>query len=150
MHTPNKSRKNTGAGGFTLLEAIVALTIIGLTLVPAMSFLAQATRQLSAAAESNRRVAIEDTVIAFSETLNPILSPEGEIALSPTLSLRWVSTVLVDPSQSKRIGGRLGGFSLGFYAVDFTVLDGEREWFSLTTQNVGYLPQAATMPGVTP
>jgi prepilin-type N-terminal cleavage/methylation domain-containing protein len=143
-------KPNTGiqaCQGFTLLEAIVALTIIGITLVPVMSFIVQASRQLTAAAESNRRVVVRDSVLALSESLNPLLTPEGEIALSSDIMVRWESQTLVDPAQSQRLGGRLGGYKLGFYAVTFKLLENEKDWFAFTTRKVGYQPLALPLMG---
>ena len=50
-----------GSRGFTLLEAIVALAIIGITLVPVMTFLVSASRQLASAADSNARATAQAT-----------------------------------------------------------------------------------------
>src|SRR4051812_32804307 len=41
--------------GFTLLEAIVAMTIIGVALVPILTFISQMANGLSRAADSNAR-----------------------------------------------------------------------------------------------
>jgi prepilin-type N-terminal cleavage/methylation domain-containing protein len=148
--TPHPSPLNswrTVSRGFTLLEAIVALTIIGITLVPAMSFIAQASRQISAAAESNRRVRAQEAVLALNDVLNPLLTPEGEVALSPQLTVRWQSEVLVDPTQSQRLGGRLSGYNVGFYAVTFSLVENDKDWFSLTTRKVGYRPLSMPFSG---
>ena len=135
--------------GFTLLEAIVALAIIGITLVPVMSFLVSASRQLSSAADSNARATAQATALAYIETMNPLLTPVGETELSEVMSLQWASTALVEPNVEARPGARLSGFSLGFYRVMVTVLRNREAWFSFEVRKIGYQrPTSSPMPGM--
>jgi len=138
------------ASGFTLLEAIVALTVIGIAMLPVMSFLAQATRQLSAAADSNRRVFAQQAVMAFSEAMNPLATPDGETQLSPNLTVRWISTPIAAPNEQSRLGGRLGGYRIGFYAVEFTLVQDQQDWFSFTARKIGYEPRSVSLTGLPP
>jgi general secretion pathway protein I len=135
--------------GFTLLEAIVALAIIGITLVPVMSFLGSASRQLSNAADSNARATAQATALAYIETINPLLSPVGNTELSEVMSLQWASTALVEPNSDARPGARLAGYRLGFYRVEVTVLRNRESWFSFDVRKIGYQrPTGTLMPGM--
>ena len=137
--------------GFTLLEAIVALTIVGLTLVPVMSFLVNATQQISVAADSNQRAAAQRTALAYIETMNPLTEPVGKADLSEKVSLQWVSTALAEPNSQARLGARLGAYRIGFFLVTVTVLRESVEWFSFEVRKIGYLPLASPMmPGTSP
>ena len=137
--------------GFTLLEAIVALTIVGLTLVPVMSFLVNATQQISVAADSNQRAAAQRTALAYIETMNPLTEPVGKADLSEKVSLRWVSTALAEPNSQARLGARLGASRIGFFLVTVTVLRESVEWFSFEVRKIGYQPLASPMmPGTSP
>jgi prepilin-type N-terminal cleavage/methylation domain-containing protein len=136
--------------GFTLLEAIVALAIIGIALIPVMSFLAQAARQLTAAAESNLQVAAQQAAMAYVEVLNPQKNPVGEAPLSDTLTLRWTSRRLTDPDSGDMLGGRLGGYRLGFFVVEVTVVRDGRDWFTFDARKIGYEPRGAAIGGALP
>ena len=137
--------------GFTLLEAIVALTIVGLTLVPVMSFLVNATQQISVAADSNQRAAAQRTALAYIETMNPFTEPVGKADLSEKVSLQWVSTALAEPNSQARLGARLGAYRIGFFLVTVTVLRESVEWFSFEVRKIGYQPLASPMmPGTSP
>jgi general secretion pathway protein I len=140
-------RRRRGQRGFTLLEAIVALAIIGLTLVPVMGFLAEASRQLQVAADANLRSNAQQTVAAFMQSVNPIDKPEGEEILSPQMTVRWVSTPIVEPNTEPRLGGRLGGYTLGFYQIDVTVIRNEAEWFTFQVKRIGYRASARGLGG---
>lgn len=138
------------ARGFTLLEAIVALTIIGIALVPVMSFMGEASRQLQVAAESNTRASAQQTVQAYLEVLNPMLTPTGEMPLSQTLSISWTSQPLISGNSDVRLGGRLGTYRIGFFIVDVVVLRERREWFTLQSRKIGYLPRSMATGGELP
>ena len=137
--------------GFTLLEAIVALTIVGITLVPVMSFLINASQQLRFAADSNQRAASQRTALAYIETMNPLSDPEGKVDLSERVSLRWASTTLAEPNSQARLGARLGAYRIGFFLVTVTVVRGSDEWFSFEVRKIGYqLLASPMMPGTSP
>ena len=137
--------------GFTLLEAIVALTIVGLTLVPVMSFLVNATQQISVAADSNQRAAAQRTALAYIETMNPLTEPVGKADLSEKVSLQWVSTALAEPNSQARLGAQLGAYRIGFFLVTVTVLRESVEWFSFEVRKIGYQRLASPMmPGTSP
>lgn len=134
--------------GFTLLEAIVALTIVGIALIPVLSFMGEASRQLQTAAESNLRAGAQQTVQAYLEVLNPMLTPVGEMPLSETLSITWTSEPLVSGVNEARLGGRLGTYNVGFFVVDVVVLREGREWFTLQARKIGYQPRSQSIdPG---
>lgn len=137
--------------GFTLLEAIVALTILGIALVPVMSFVAESARQITSTAESNLRAEAQKTVMAFIEVLNPMANPKAAINLSNRLSVEWVSTPVTDPETEANLSGRLGSFRVAFYTIDVTVLRDGAPWFDFTARKVGYEAKSiALMPGLTP
>ena len=136
--------------GFTLLEAIVALAIIGIALIPVLSFLSQSSRQLVAVADSNRRASAQQTAMAFVETINPRLMPSGEAVLTDSLTLRWVSRPLTDLDSPGVLGGRLGGSQLAFFALDVTVVSNNEDWFTFEARKVGYEPRSLNITGTIP
>jgi prepilin-type N-terminal cleavage/methylation domain-containing protein len=126
------------ARGFTLLEAIVAVTIIGMTMVPLLSFLSQAALQLMAASESNARNAVTRDVLAFMETVNPLAQDSGTTALGD-VQVSWTSAPLVEPNTRIRPGVGLASFSVGFYKVNVRVARGAQDpWFDFDLRKVGY------------
>ncbi|MBL8645144.1 MAG: prepilin-type N-terminal cleavage/methylation domain-containing protein [Rhodospirillaceae bacterium] len=141
-------RRPHQSSGFTLLEAIVALAVLGMMLIPIMSFMASATRQITAAAESNQRVAQQQSAMAVIAMLNPLVLPQGEAALSEGVVLRWTSTPLVDPNTEGYLGGRMGNFRVAFFTVNAEVYKDEKLWFDFSARKLGYQPMAVTITGV--
>lgn len=126
------------ARGFTLLEAIVAVTIIGMTMIPIMSFLSQAALQLGAAAQSNARNTTTQDVLAFMETVNPLIQATGTSAFGD-IGVSWTSEPLVEPNLQVRPGVGLSSFSVGFYKVNVRVSRGAQDpWFEFDLRKVGY------------
>ena len=125
--------------GFTLLEAIVALAIIGLALIPLVSYIAQAADSLQRASESNDRSVAMQAALALMEPVNPMTEPQGQLPIDDTVSVEWHSDVAVAPNAGVLIGGGLANFRLGFYVVHVTLSRaGEPDWFSFDLRKTGY------------
>lgn len=125
--------------GFTLLEAIVAITIVGLTLLPLVSFIAQAANQLERAADSNERSLVMQSAVALMTPVNPLVEPEGQLPLDKDVTVSWRSDTLVEPNTNALLGAGLGGYQLGFYKIHVVVSRADTpEWFAFDLRKVGY------------
>lgn len=138
--------------GFTLLEAIVALTVMALALVPLVTFIAQSANELERAAEVNDQSFTKQSVLALMDPINPMAEPNGELELDENIAVSWQSETLVPPNSHALIGGVLNGYRVGFYGVQVAVTRREEPWFSFEMRKVGYENTRApgTMFGVTP
>jgi general secretion pathway protein I len=127
--------------GFTLLEAIIAVAVVGLAVVAMMTFVSQIALQLTAAGEAVSRSTATQAALDFLEPLNPVEDPEGRAELGD-LTVQWASTAIVPATTEVRVGTGLAGYGIGFFAVDVTVYrnDGEeeQEWFTFALRKVGY------------
>jgi general secretion pathway protein I len=125
--------------GFTLLEAIVALTLLGLALVPMVSFISESADQLSRVAESNERSFATQAAVALLDPINPMEDPEGEESLGQNLTVRWNSDLIIPPNDGPQIGMGLPGFRIGFYDVRVSLHRSPSEpWFEFDLRKVGY------------
>ena len=102
-------RRGRAQAGFTLLEAIVALTIMAMCLLALYAWLATSTsaiRHVSAHAQ-----ALQDarTAVALMQTVNPMATPRGRRSL-PELEVRW---------EAKPLSIRLFGMSEAYGATPF-------------------------------
>ena len=123
--------------GFTLLEAIVAVTIIGMTIVPIMALISQSVVSLSKVDEAQSRAAATESALAVIEPVNPLETPKGEIDMGET-KLTWESETLVEPNESMQIGTGLSGYNVGFYAVTVLLHRNGEPWFSFEARKVGF------------
>lgn len=123
--------------GFTLLEAIVAMTIIGTAALPIMLLVSQSLDQLTRVADANARASAIESALAIIDPVNPLTTPSGQIDLG-SVSFSWNSEVLVSPNDTVQPGTGLVGFFVGFYEVEIDFLKEDQPWFSFSTRKVGY------------
>jgi len=144
-----RARRRSGASrGFTLLEAIVAVAIVGISLVPVITFISQMVDAVARAGDSNARSLAQQSVIELLEPLNPLQTPIGDDEIGD-LTVHWESTDIIGPNKDIRIGAGLAGYSIGFYNVTVSVARADRgPWFSFDLRKVGYRQiGSSTMPG---
>ena len=124
--------------GFTLLEAIVALTLIGLTLVPMISFVSESASQLVRVADSNERSLAVQAAVALLDPINPMEDPQGEELIGQGLTVRWSSDIAIPPNDGLQIGKGLAAFRVGFYNVRVSLIRDTNKWVEFDLRKIGY------------
>jgi general secretion pathway protein I len=132
--------------GFTLLEAIVALAVMALALIPLVSFITQSANELLRAGESNERSFVMQSALALMDPINPMDEGSGKIPLDREITLTWESQAIVEPNPGIQVGSGLAAYRLGFYKVHITVNRGQAAWFDFDMRKVGYERTAQGMP----
>ena len=143
--------------GFTLMEALVALAIAGISLAAIFELqrsLVDGQRRHEAAlhAASLRRDAL-----AMIRDINPDVTPEGDIDLPPDKSLRWIATPLTEQRLSAGFPNGDGRYYVTLYTLAVEVegaggetldsFDVERMgWSSLTQASAGLTGAAPAAP----
>jgi general secretion pathway protein I len=140
------SELRNNSKGFTLLEAIVALAVMALALIPLVSFITQSANELLRAGDSNERSFVMQSALALMEPINPMAEGSGNIALDNDLTLTWESQTIVEPNPGVQVGAGLAAYRLGFYKVHVTVNRGQAAWFDFDMRKVGYEKTAQGMP----
>lgn len=116
----NRHRR-AAQGGFTLLEAIVAMVIMATALLALYSWLSTSTMALNRAQAQARAIEDARTALALVGDVNPMLEPDGERVAEP-LAVRWRSR----PLTGRRPGlSRIGlptQFDFILYEMDVEVL----------------------------
>ena len=79
-------------GGFSLIEALVALAIAAMTLAAIFELQVQMVRGQQRAVQAIEQVQAQENALALTRNLNPMLQPEGRIALPDGDVVLW-STV---------------------------------------------------------
>ncbi len=92
--------------GFSLIEALVALTIAALVLGAIFELQIQMARGQQRAADAIEQVSAQENALALTRGLNPMATPSGEIALPAGDTVRWTSV----PKGAPRINA---GFPSG-------------------------------------
>ncbi len=82
--------------GFTLLEAIVAIALLGALLVPLYSLMSRNLDGLFRVGEANLRSEVMLNALALLDTVNPMDRPQGSQAMGNYI-MRWQSVPLTAP-----------------------------------------------------
>lgn len=109
-----------GEAGFSLLEAMVALVLIGAVLVPLYSLHSGTLRSLLRTAESNARMGVETDAFEYVRSLNPMLAPEGTDELGE-YRISWRSEVVAGPRNNEAYPAGIGAHDVGLYRLSVTV-----------------------------
>jgi general secretion pathway protein I len=75
--------------GFSLIEALVALSIAAMTLTAIFELQQQMIRGQRRAADAMEQVAAQENALALTRDLNPMEQPQGTIELPEGDTVRW-------------------------------------------------------------
>lgn len=103
--------------GFSTLEVIAAVAIIGIALVPIAALQAQLTRSQARLEEANADSTAVQNAMALLREVNPMLTPSGERRFSDGVILTWTST----PASPVRPSSNSPGFAVQLYRVSANV-----------------------------
>ena len=134
---PDPHRHRRAQRGFSLLEAIVALTIlatVGMALFAAMS---QSTQMVARAEDTRLADSAVRNAAAWMASVNPAETPQGEQQLGD-VTLRW-SSELVEPMHDSLTGSmQLGLYQVGLYSVRLELSRDGSPLADETIRRVGY------------
>jgi type II secretory pathway pseudopilin PulG len=131
--------------GFSLLEALVALAIAALCLIPLMSLqrtYIDGQRRHEAALQ---RAEIQKNALTIVRQINPTDEPEGQAVLAPDLTVSWTATEISDLKTSTGVPSGDGQYQVQLYRVDISVSRGSQKVVpDFSVERVGWtLGQAA-------
>lgn len=107
--------------GFSLLEAIVALTIMATCLLALYAWLSTNTFALNRTRENALSLQDARSALALVETLNPMSEPSGARRVDP-LEVRWKARPLTDRRIGMSRAGTATQFDFQLFEVDVEVL----------------------------
>lgn len=125
------------SAGFTLLEAIVALTIFSagaLTLYGLFNtnlVALQRVRAVTAHLPAARRA------VTYLSAIDPRHRPEGRIEFDD-YSVVWSARLLEPVRQGQNAYGRMGSYEVGLYRVEFTLSEFGRSVGTYRLRLIGY------------
>ena len=130
-------------GGFTLLEAIVAMAIMATSLIALYGWLATSIQSIRHVQEQRASLADARTALAFMRGINPMETPSGERTVPP-LIVRWTSTPATPVTQGMNGIGSTSLFDLALYDVDVTVLREDTPVRSFKIRLAGWVASRST------
>ena len=124
--------------GFTLIEAIVAMVLIATTGMALFSWINSNLITLNRVQEANAESAATSNVVDYMNTVNPMLTPQGEAGLG-AYRMSWKATASIDPRDGAGYPYGTSLYQLALYQPQVQVqkADGQA-WFEFKLQQVGY------------
>jgi general secretion pathway protein I len=124
--------------GFSLLEAIVAMALIGGVGMALFSLINANLISLARIQEINAQAEATANVVEYMNAVNPMLAPEGNADLG-AYRLRWKAQPVTAFQDGANYPNGISLYRLGLYQTTVTVeqADGAK-WFELALQQVGY------------
>jgi len=128
---------HTREQGFSLLEAIVALTIMSTCLLALYAWLSTSVMSLNHA--SAHALALQDARAARAvvETINPMTTPDGTRELPPLL-IRWNAKPVSERRYGMSISGSANQFDFMLYEVEVEVLRDAQLVYAFRTRKTGW------------
>jgi general secretion pathway protein I len=124
--------------GFSLVEAVVALALIGAVGIALLSWINGNIEALTRVQEANARAQATANVVEYMNTVNPMQNPEGKAALG-NYQLRWRATAVTALQDGANYPSGISLFQFALYdnVINVESRDGA-PWFDFTLRQVGY------------
>lgn len=128
-----RRRVRTAQMGLTVIEALVAIALVAVALVPLLELQGQMARSALAIERAERRLIARENAAAYLRLINPMRAISGEERLGD-VTLRWRADALTDERPIFDSVGQPGRFSAQLFRIDATLVfsDGRRESLELT------------------
>lgn len=124
--------------GFTLIEAIVALVLIGTTGMALFGWINTNITTLNRVQETNAANAATINVLEYMNSINPMISPEGQANLG-AYRLSWKAETVMEPRDGAGYPYGISLYQLGLYQTKITVQKPDGQfWFTFALQQVGH------------
>lgn len=132
------SRRGRKQLGFTLIEAIVALVLIGTTGMALFGWINTNIITLNRVQEINAENAATINAVEYMNSINPMTSPEGQANLG-SYRLLWKAETVIEPRDGAGYPYGISLYQLGMYQTRITMQKPDGQfWFAFTLQQVGY------------
>lgn len=122
--------------GFSTLEVIAAVAIIGIALVPILSLQTQIARSQARLADVHADTTAVNNAMALLRDVNPIVSPQGERQIDDATTLTWTSA----PASALQQSVNPPGFEVQLYRVTGAIRRARAETTTIEVDLIGWRP----------
>lgn len=132
-------RRERRRGGFSLIEALIALAIAAMMLTALFQLQIQMARGQARAAAVLEQVSAQENALALTRDLNPMEEPTGEITLPQGDTIRWSASPKSRSQQNVGFPRGNGMFDVQLFTVTVEIIRPDRSPVSpLTFDRLGW------------
>ena len=131
-------RPRRAQAGFSLLEAIVALTIFSLCAMALYAWMSVNQTTLVRVQARDADVRDGRAALAALELVNPMADPSGRRALPGGLEVRWESSEIVPRAPGTGAAGGMLVFDMALYEMQVSALRQGRVVAAFTVRRAGW------------
>lgn len=125
-------------GGFTLLEAIVAMVVMATSMLALYGWLSSNTIAVTRAQAQLQAVEDARSALALVESINPMSEPSGTREIPP-LTVSWESTAMTPTRSGLSPAGMPTLFDFALYRLDVRVTRGDRVVREFQVRRAGWV-----------
>ena len=135
--SPSERPPTTRSGGFTLLEAVVALAIFSAGAMALYGLYGANLAGLTRARDVAGQLPIVEHAVERLSLIDLRQQAEGRFDVGPA-EVSWTAVLVEPPRQSQSVSGYVGAFEVGLYQVDFDVVEDGRSLGSWQMRLAGH------------
>jgi general secretion pathway protein I len=129
-----------GSEGFSVIEALIAVAIIGVAMVPIVAMQTQLARQYQRQSALQEQLAAQRNALTLLREVNVMAEPRGRRGLGEGRELRWRAVPISSPQRSLRFLAGEGDYRVALYRVDATVLGRSGLVARMSVDQLGWEP----------
>ena len=123
--------------GFTLLEAIVAMVLLAITIMPLYEWVGRSLAGMARVADNAKQAEAQLSAVSILSAVNPMEEPTGTVD-SGSNRVRWQSTPLSNPVDNSGYPRGVGLYQVALYRIRAEILRGDTLWFAFDVDQMGY------------
>lgn len=110
--------------GFSVIEALIAVAMIAMALLPIVTLETQLVRRQAAQKGMHAALSAQRNALAALRDMNVSQSPNGSRALGAEAIMTWRATPISAPTRSLQSGNGEGPFEVVLWRVEIEIRDG--------------------------
>lgn len=134
--------------GFSLIEALVALTIAAMTLTAIFELQVQMVRGQQRAAQAMEQVESQENALALTRDINFMARPTGELKVPGGDTIRWTAVAKGEPTLNAGFPTGNGRYQVQLFTVTVTIKrSAGREPAPMVFDRMGWAPLFTAQSG---
>ncbi len=131
--------KHENETGFSILEAMIAIAILAMAMMPLLVLQGQFVRAVDGFDRASARIEVQDASLNYLKTVNFTRFPSGETNIGDFV-LKWDTQMFQEARMTRGVNGISGRFEVTLYSVEAKIFQNDVEKKSFIINGLGWRP----------